>query len=299
MLNIDQTPRWSIKEDNGEVFCVQIAGDSTFVVSGLSNGIISIRSATTGRLSYSLQQSELQFPVTSVRFHPKDPKIFIAASADGIIREWTTKNSTFRWSTQEQDNQLYALDFQHTGNLFASAGKDCKVRVYDFESKKIVSELARNEFDLETTRGHCNRIYSLKFSPSDNTTLISGGWDDTLQVWDLRTGAPIRAIFGPHVCGDSVDIHGDQILACSWRTDDQIQLFDMRTFTAVSTIKWPATNDDPQCLVYTAKFHPNGKHFLCGGSGVNQVRIFSTDTYRAVGTPLNLLSSVFRFSFRP
>ena len=293
MLNIDQTPKWSIQEDNSEVFSVQISGDSNFVASGLSNGFISIRSATTGRLSYSLQQSELQFPVTSVRFNPKDPKVFIASSADGIIRGWTTKLSTFLWSIQEDDNQIYALDFQNTGSLFASAGKDCKVRIYDFETKKIVTELSRNEFDLETTRGHCNRIYSLKFSPTDTNTLISGGWDDTLQIWDLRASTAVRAIFGPHVCGDSLDIHGDQILAGSWRTVDQIQLFDMRTFTAVSTIKWPSTNDDLQCLVYTAKFHPSGKHFLCGGSGVNQVRIFSTESYKPVGTPLNLASSVF------
>ena len=293
MLNIDQTPRWSIQEENCEIFCVQFSDDSNLVASGLSNGNVSLRSATTGRLSYSLQQSEMQFPVTSVRFNPKDPKIFIAASADGIIREWTTKNSTFRWTTQEVDNQIYALDFQHTGSIFASAGRDCKVRIYDFSTKKIVQELSRNEFDLETTRGHCNRIYSLKFNPEDTNMMLSGGWDDTIQVWDLRAGSPVRAIFGPHICGDSIDISRNNILACSWRTDDQIQLFDIRTFTPIQTIKWPASDDDPQCLIYSAKFVPNGKHFLCGGSGVNQVRIFSTEQMKQVGTPLNMGSPVF------
>lgn len=293
MLNIDQTPRWSIKEENAEVFHVQISHDSNFVASGLSNGLISLRSATTGRLSYTLQQSELQFPVTSIRFNPKDPKFFIASSADGVIKEWTTKNSISKWSMQEPDNQIYCLDFQSAGSLFASAGRDAHVRVYDNESKKQVLDLARNEFDLETTRGHCNRIYSLKFHPEDPAVLLSGGWDDTLQVWDLRNSAPTRAIFGPHVCGDSIDINGNYILACSWRSDEQIQIFDIRTYTPVTTIKWTQSVDDAQCLIYTAKFHPNGQHFLAGGSGVNQLRLFSVDKEKSIGTPLNLNSSIF------
>ena len=32
------------------------------------------------------------------------------------------------------------------------------------------------------TPGHSNRVFSLKFDPSDDNTIVSGGWDNTVQV---------------------------------------------------------------------------------------------------------------------
>ena len=42
--------------------------------------------------------------------------------------------------------------------------------------------------------------------------LVSGGWDKTLQIWDLRVHRSVRSIYGPYVCGDSIDIQGNNIL---------------------------------------------------------------------------------------
>jgi WD40 repeat protein len=52
-------------------------------------------------------------------------------------------------------------------------------------------------------RGHSNRIFSVKFI--DDNSIVSGGWDSVLHQWDLRAGKSVRAIFGPHVAGDSID----------------------------------------------------------------------------------------------
>jgi WD40 repeat protein len=43
--------------------------------------------------------------------------------------------------------------------------------------------------------------------------LISGGWDNTVQVWDVRLNRSVRSLFGPYVCGDSLDLKGNAILA--------------------------------------------------------------------------------------
>ena len=37
--------------------------------------------------------------------------------------------------------------------------------------------------------------------------VVSGGWDNTVQVWDERCGdGAVRQMFGPHVCGDALDV---------------------------------------------------------------------------------------------
>lgn len=67
-------------------------------------------------------------------------------------------------------------------------------------------------------------MFSLKFVPDDENLLVSGGWDNTVQVWDIRAGHSVRSIFGPHVAGDSVDVVGDTVLTGSWRPEKCLQV---------------------------------------------------------------------------
>lgn len=292
-MQLDPVAKWTIQEDKAQIFHVQVSYDHQFTAVALSDGGIALRSASTGRLSYQLLQSESFFPVTSIRFHPTSNKSFIATSADGLIKEWSTKRPQVTWNLTENDNQIYALDIQNTGNIFATGGRDCKIRVYDYQTKKVIADLSRNEFDLETTRGHCNRIYSLKFHPDDQNILFSGGWDDTLQIWDIRAQGSIRALYGPHICGDALDVSNNTIICGSWRTENQVQMWDLRTYQAISTMKWSPDSEKQQCLIYTCKFVPGTEYFVIGGTGVNQVSSFSSKTKTMVGTPIQTSSQVF------
>lgn len=38
--------------------------------------------------------------------------------------------------------------------------------------------------------GHSNRVFSVKFDKDDENLLVSGGWDNTIQIWDLRGRRP-------------------------------------------------------------------------------------------------------------
>ena len=67
--------------------------------------------------------------------------------------------------------------------------------------------------------GHSNRVFCVKFDPVNQNMLASGGWDNTVQLYDIRKKGPITSIYGPHVCGDSIDFKddGNTMLTGSYR----------------------------------------------------------------------------------
>lgn len=88
--------------------------------------------------------------------------------------------------------------------------------------------------------GHSNRIFCVKFNPNDSNMLVSGSWDNTLQIYDIRSKGPAMSIYGPHICGDSLDFRHDgyTLLAGSYRQDEALQLFDLRKGECVRTYDW-------------------------------------------------------------
>ena len=67
-------------------------------------------------------------------------------------------------------------------------------------TKSVSTDLGCAEWNY---RGHSNRIFSVKFI--DDNTIVSGGWDSVIHLWDIRQGKSVKSVFGPHVAGDSID----------------------------------------------------------------------------------------------
>lgn len=41
-------------------------------------------------------------------------------------------------------------------------------------------------------------------------------------VWDIDKATTIQTLYGPHICGNAVDVVGNTILTGSWRDDEQV-----------------------------------------------------------------------------
>ena len=50
--------------------------------------------------------------------------------------------------------------------------------------------------------GHDNRIFAVKFI--DDNTIISGGWDSVVHIWDIRNGKSAHHFKGPNISGESL-----------------------------------------------------------------------------------------------
>ena len=168
------------------------------------------------------------------------------------------------------------VDYSADGLLFATGGNDKIVRLYDDNTKTLITKLERHRYDLPE---HYNRIFSVKFSQKDPNLLLSAGWDNTILIYDVRAKEVQNYLYGPHVCGDGLDLKEDLLLTVSWEKEDQIQLFDLRTNKKIGVFQMLIDEDKKNGLdnisyLYSCRFNPVNKTFCVTGSNKNYLRIY-------------------------
>lgn len=306
-------PRLTISDNKSEIFCVRFSPDGKFVAAGCGDGSIRVFNATNGTLAYSIiSGSSVALPTTILQFRPVTPStrtknVLVAANASGIVQHWHMTSGKCLHSIEDTENQVYALDYNVEGTQFCTAGKDKCVRVYDEATKSLVVEMGNSlEFSLRKTSGHSNRIFSVKYSKDDPNMILSGGWDNTVQIWDIRTGYSVRSFYGPHICGDSLDIVGNDVVTGSWRPKNQLEIWDFGTGEKVCEVPWNVSTvtlgQNPACMLYATQFSKEGKgkFIAAGGSGSNEVKVFDHHNNNAVvGTITGLSRGVFTLDFSP
>lgn len=64
--------------------------------------------------------------------------------------------------------------------------------------------------------GHVSRVFAACFHPRNNYELITGGWDNVVQFWDLRQPYAVRHLSQIFMGGEGLDINqkGTEVSMC-------------------------------------------------------------------------------------
>ena len=149
--------------DKEECFTLRYDETNKFLAAGYSTGFIGIYNLekTETSFDYKNSYSVSTFPITCLRWKPFNRTTLIAVTAEGFIIQLHSKSGKILQKLEEEKNPLMCVDYSPDGSLFATGGNDKVVRLYDDNTKTLITKLERHRFDLPE---HSNRIFAVKFS---------------------------------------------------------------------------------------------------------------------------------------
>ena len=261
----------------GECFTTAFNEDATLLACGYSNGHVNIFSLTEKKPPIKFKVSD--YPITSIKWNEKKKVIIIIGSADGTVSHWHANSGKQIHSIQEENNSINCVDYAFDYKTFITAGNDITVRIYDEDMKTEIAKMKPYLFDQP---GHSGRIFCVKYFPNDTSTIYSGGWDKTIQFYDTRSGKVSNSIYGPEICGDSLDLCGNILASGAWSTQEQIQLWDIRTLKCISNVKWENNDVYKPTYIYSVKFNKTRDNKYLAVAGVNKplFSIFNMNTFK-------------------
>jgi WD40 repeat protein len=169
-----------------ELMNLRVNPTGALVACGLLNGSIAIVDIDNGRLVKSFPTSHGRFSVTSIRWKPVyySNSVFTATNADGSVSSFDLSSGKQIFKIQPKDKeQLLALDYNVDSTMFAVGAHNGNIHLYNEHTQKEVRTFGSASL---LNNGHSNRVFSLKFLPDDHNVFVSGGWDGTVFIWDIR-----------------------------------------------------------------------------------------------------------------
>ncbi|MCB0213352.1 MAG: protein kinase, partial [Anaerolineae bacterium] len=138
---------------------------------------------------------------------------------------------------------------------------------------------------------HSGSVDSVAFSP-DGMQIVSGGYDQTVRVWDANTGKEVHRLMGHMGRITSVGFSPDGTRIVSSSGDGTVRIWDALTGEEVRRL------NEHIGVVWSVSFSPDGAQIV-SGSEDNSVRIWDVQTGKEIQQLSGHTDNVFSVSFSP
>ncbi|KAJ7924656.1 peptidase C14 [Mycena leptocephala] len=281
-----------IQGHTSTVNSVAFSPDGACIVSSSDDRTVRVWDARMGVTIMEPIQGHTSW-VRSVAFSADGARI-VSGSDDTTIHVWDARTGeAVMEPIQGHTSTVKSVAFSPDGARIVSGSGDRTIRVWDTRTDEAVMQPIQGHTStvksvaLSSNRGHIvsgsnNKmiIHCIAIS-ADGARLVSGSGDNTIRVWDARTGeAVMEPIQGHTDVVESVVFSPDGAHIVSGSSDNTIRVWDARTGEAVMKPILGHTKS-----VSSVVFSPDGARIV-SASGDKTIRVWDVMTGKAVMKPI-------------
>ena len=247
----------TLERHTDAVYAVAITPDGRRAISGASDRTLKVWDLETGALLSTLEGHTNW--VKAVALTP-DGKHIVSAAHDHTLKVWDLMTGHAGRTRERHTGGVRAVAITLDGQRAVSVADDLKVKLWDLATGTPRPSLDDHADSASASvfklYGQTDRIIALAITP-DGRRAVCAAADRTLKVWDLATGAMLRALEGHAEPVLGVAITPDGQRAVSGAGDGLLKVWDLATGVTLRTLEGPVGR------VYGVAITADGERAVC------------------------------------
>ncbi|XP_016343105.1 autophagy-related protein 16-1-like isoform X3 [Sinocyclocheilus anshuiensis] len=162
--------------------------------------------------------------VNAVRFSPGS-RLLATGGMDRRVKLWEVVSGRCepKGALTGSNAGITSIEFDSAGSYLLAASNDFASRIWTVDDYRL----------RHTLTGHSGKVLSARFL-LDNARIVSGSYDRTLKLWDLRSKVCMKTVFAGSSCNDIVCT---EQCVMSGHFDKKVRFWDIRAESIVHELE--------------------------------------------------------------